>query len=54
MVRIRVLENDVLLEKPLATFRVADVFDGGLLRNSLHPDFSENHFLYVYLTYEEW
>ena len=50
---IRVIENDVLLDSPLATFRSADVFDGGLLGIALHPDFSTNHFLYVFLTYEE-
>ena len=51
--RIRVIQNDVLLEEPLATFRTADVFDGGLLGITTHPDFSENHFLYVYYTYVE-
>ena len=51
--KIRVIENDVLLDSPLATFRSADVFDGGLLGIAVHPDFSTNHFLYVFLTYEE-
>ena len=50
---IRVIENDILLDSPLATFRAADVFDGGLLGIALHPDFETNHFLYVFLTYEE-
>ena len=50
---IRVIENDVLLESPLATFRPADVFDGGLLGITLHPNFSNNHNIYVFLTYEE-
>ena len=50
---IRVIENDVLLESPLATFRPADVFDGGLLGITLHPNFSTNHNIYVFLTYEE-
>ena len=50
---IRVIENDVLLDSPLATFRSADVFDGGLLGIAVHPDFDTNHFLYVFLTYEE-
>lgn len=48
---IRVIENDLLLDSPLATFRTADVFDGGLLGIELHPDFSSNHFIYVFLTY---
>ena len=51
--RIRVIQNDILLEEPLATLRTADVFDGGLLGIAVHPNFSENHFLYVYYTYVE-
>jgi len=50
---IIVVENDVQLEFPLATLRSANVFDGGLLGIALHPNFSENHYLYVFLTYEE-
>ena len=51
--KIRVIQNDILLEEPLATLRTADVFDGGLLGIETHPDFSNNHYLYVYYTYEE-
>ena len=51
--KIRVIESDELLDKPLATLRVADIFDGGLLGIAAHPDFSNNHFLYVYYTYVE-
>ncbi len=50
---IRVIQNNTLLESPLATFRTANVFDGGLLGITLHPDFSNNHLLYVFLTYQE-
>jgi len=50
---IRVIQNGNLLESPLATFRSANVFDGGLLGIALHPDFSNNHYIYVFLTYEE-
>ncbi len=50
---IRVVQNNTLLESPLATLRVADVFDGGLLGITLHPNFSNNHYLYVFLTYNE-
>ena len=50
---IRVIQNDILLDSPLATFRSADVFDGGLLGITLDPEFSTNHYLYVFLTYEE-
>ncbi len=48
---IRVIENNILLESPLATFRTVNVFDGGLLGITLHPNFSNNHLLYVFLTY---
>ena len=51
--KVRVIQNDILLEEPLATLRTADVFDGGLIGIETHPDFSNNHYLYVYYTYEE-
>ncbi|QUC64421.1 PQQ-dependent sugar dehydrogenase [Nitrosopumilus sp. K4] len=50
---IRVVQDNKLLEEPLATLRPALPFDGGLLGITLHPEFSENNLLYVYLTYEE-
>ena len=50
---IRVIQNNTLLESPLATLRSADVFDGGLLGITLHPNFSSNHYMYVFLTYDD-
>ena len=50
---IRVIEDGNLLNSPLAVFRPANVFDGGLLGITLHPNFSNNHYMYVFLTYEE-
>jgi len=50
---IRVIQNNTLIESPLAVFRSANVFDGGLLGIALHPDFSNNHYIYVFLTYTE-
>ncbi|MDW7641554.1 MAG: PQQ-dependent sugar dehydrogenase, partial [Nitrosarchaeum sp.] len=50
---IRVIQNNTLLAEPLATLRPAKVFDGGLLGIALHPDFSSNHIMYVFLTYEK-
>lgn len=50
---IRVIQDGALLDSPLAVFRSANVFDGGLLGIALHPDFSNNHYIYVFLTYEE-
>jgi glucose/arabinose dehydrogenase len=51
--KIRVFKSDVMLEEPLATLRTAKIFDGGLLGIAVHPNFTNNHFLYVYYTYEE-
>ena len=51
--QIRIIESGVLLDEPLATLRTADVFGGGLLGIAVHPDFDNNHFIYVYYTYEE-
>ncbi len=50
---IRIIQNNILLDEPLAALRPAKVFDGGLLGITLHPDFSNNHLIYVFLTYEE-
>ena len=46
--RVRVIQNNELLEEPLATFRPAEVFDGGLLGITTHPDYADNNFLYVF------
>jgi glucose/arabinose dehydrogenase len=51
--KIRVVKSDIMLDEPLATLRVANIFDGGLLGIAVHPNFTNNHFLYVYYTYEE-
>lgn len=50
---IRVIQSDVLLDEPLATVRAAKVHGGGLLGIATHPDFRNNHFLYIYYTYSE-
>ncbi len=49
---LRVVQDDTLLESPLATFRSVDTFDGGLIGVAVHPNFDENHYLYVFVTYE--
>jgi len=51
--KIRVVESGILLEDPLASIRTVNVFGGGLLGIAVHPNFNDNHFLYVYYTYEE-
>ena len=50
---IRVIQDNRLLESPLAVFRSVNAFDGGLLGIALHPDFANNHYIYVFLTYVE-
>ena len=49
---VRVVESGELLDEPLATLRTANVFGGGLLGIAVHPSFDNNHFIYVYYTYE--
>lgn len=48
--RIRVIENGTLLE-PVAFINVEQNGESGLLGLALHPNFTENHLLYVYHTY---
>ena len=49
---VRVVENGILLERPLAVFRGVDEYDAGLLGIAVHPDFDDNHYLYVFLSYQ--
>ena len=51
--RVRVIDSGKLITEPLVYLRVADVPEGGLLGITTHPNFEENHFLYVYYTYFE-
>ena len=51
--QIRVIEYGGLRDEPLATLRTANVFGGGLLGIAVHPSFDNNHFIYVYYTYEK-
>lgn len=51
--RILVLEGGRVLDRPLATLRVPDAFDGGLLGIAAHPEFESNRWLYAYHTYVE-
>lgn len=49
--RIRVIENGTLLEDPVAFINVEQNEESGLLGLALHPNFTENHLLYIYHTY---
>ena len=51
--QVRVIDSGALLDEPLVTLRTADVFGGGLLGIATHPAFDDNHFIYVYYTYEK-
>ncbi|MDE1812159.1 MAG: PQQ-dependent sugar dehydrogenase [Thaumarchaeota archaeon] len=51
--RLRVVDNGTLVNDSVADFRVADISDAGLLGVTTHPDFVQNHFMYVYYTYKE-
>ncbi len=49
--RIRVVENGTLLKEPAAYINVEQNGESGLLGLALHPNFTENHLLYIYHTY---
>ena len=49
--RIRVIENGTLLQNPVAFINVEQNDESGLLGLALHPNFAENHMLYIYHTY---
>ena len=51
--KIKIIKQSKMLDSPLITLRTPDIFGGGLLGIATHPDFSNNHFLYAYYTYEE-
>ena len=49
---VRVIENGQLNPNPVASFSVGGG-EGGLLGIALDPNFDENHFVYLYQTYNE-
>ncbi len=53
--RIRVVQEGKLLPEPLITFSdpFVSIGEGGLLGLAVDPNFDENHFLYVYHSYQE-
>lgn len=48
--RIRRVENGKLRPQPIATVKVSDRGEGGLLGIATHPDFANNRFFYIYFT----
>ena len=51
--KIHVVTPSGLIDSPLIELRTPEIFGGGLLGLTTHPDFENNHFLYAYYTYEE-
>lgn len=49
---LRVIENGVLNPEPIQSFSVGG-FEGGLLGIALDPKFDENHYVYLYYTYND-
>ncbi|MBI3980720.1 PQQ-dependent sugar dehydrogenase [Candidatus Microgenomates bacterium] len=51
--RVRLLDKNGLLDPtPVATLEsVNEIGEGGLLGMALHPDFNNNHYVYLYYTY---
>jgi len=48
---IRVVDNGTLLTEPVGDIKAENIGDAGLLGLTLHPNFTQNHLLYVYYTY---
>ena len=52
--RIRMIHTDGTLEsEPVAHIRTENIGEAGLLGLALHPNFTQNHLIYVYHTYVE-
>ena len=51
--KIHVVTPSGKLDAPLISLQTPEIFGGGLLGITTHPDFENNHYLYAYYTYEE-
>jgi len=49
---LRAIQDGVVLDKPILSLDVGGV-EGGLLGIALDPNYSENHFIYLYYTYND-
>jgi len=47
---IRIIQDGIVSEKPILSLDVGG-FEGGLLGIALDPNYSENHYIYLYYTY---
>lgn len=51
--KVRLVENGTLINEPVAVISsVKEIGEGGLLGMTLDPDFSSNHLVYLYYTYQ--
>ena len=50
---IRVIEGGQLLSEPFARLPVAAIGEAGLLGLAVDPNFTQNHYIYVYHTYQD-
>ncbi|MCH7940418.1 MAG: PQQ-dependent sugar dehydrogenase, partial [Thaumarchaeota archaeon] len=50
--QLRVIENGVLNPEPIKILNVGGI-EGGLLGIALDPNFEENHYIYLYYTYND-
>ncbi|MEM4311414.1 MAG: PQQ-dependent sugar dehydrogenase [Nitrososphaerales archaeon] len=50
--KVRLIENGKLKEEPMVELKVANIGEAGLLGIALHPKFQENHYVYLYYTYQ--
>ena len=51
--KIHVVTPSGKLDSPLISLQTPEIFGGGLLGITTHPNFENNHYLYAYYTYEE-
>jgi glucose/arabinose dehydrogenase len=49
---LRIIQDGTVLEKPILSLDVGGV-EGGLLGIALDPNYSENHYIYLYYTYND-
>jgi len=49
---LRVIQDGIVLEKPMLSLEVGGV-EGGLLGITLDPNYSDNHYVYLYYTYND-
>jgi glucose/arabinose dehydrogenase len=49
---VKIIQNGIVSEKPILSLEVGGV-EGGLLGIALDPNYSENHYIYLYYTYND-